>query len=204
MKINCDICGNELKVPGALLFTPPNKKGIVKKFHICVNCFKVAYKRGGKLRMKNLLLILALVTVFGCARKQVIKPTEVTTLITSPETQVVKHPIVNRNIITKVFFFDFDSAVLSSEYTETVWNESLKDCYVVISGYCDERGTEKYNKILGFRRANAVMDQLKKYGLIHVKVLSHGKRYAKHGIDDSIWSQDRKVIVKIVQHPSVQ
>lgn len=40
LKINCDKCGNELKEPGALLFTPP-KKGKVRKYHLCVRCWKI-------------------------------------------------------------------------------------------------------------------------------------------------------------------
>jgi len=35
----CDICGKELSEFGALLFSPPDKSGNVRKFHICKNCY---------------------------------------------------------------------------------------------------------------------------------------------------------------------
>ena len=36
----CDFCGQELGAFGALLFSPPNKNSEVKKFHVCVDCYK--------------------------------------------------------------------------------------------------------------------------------------------------------------------
>lgn len=39
MKIICDVCDKELKKFGALLFSPP-RGFTVKKFHICVECYK--------------------------------------------------------------------------------------------------------------------------------------------------------------------
>lgn len=42
MSINpiCNKCGNELKEFGGLIFSPLDKKDIVKKYHICRKCFK--------------------------------------------------------------------------------------------------------------------------------------------------------------------
>ncbi|MDQ5944184.1 MAG: hypothetical protein QG658_251 [Patescibacteria group bacterium] len=36
----CDLCRKKLKDFGALLFSPPNKKANVKKFHVCKPCYK--------------------------------------------------------------------------------------------------------------------------------------------------------------------
>ena len=41
----CNKCKKELKKFGAILFSPPDKKGKVKKFHICENCYKSIIKR---------------------------------------------------------------------------------------------------------------------------------------------------------------
>lgn len=35
----CDNCKNELNAFGGLMFSPPDSKNIVKKYHLCVDCF---------------------------------------------------------------------------------------------------------------------------------------------------------------------
>lgn len=40
LKPKCDRCKKELKEFGALLFSPPNKKNTIKKFHLCVQCYE--------------------------------------------------------------------------------------------------------------------------------------------------------------------
>ena len=40
LKISCYVCGEELKKPGALLFSPPDKDGKCDKYHFCLKCFK--------------------------------------------------------------------------------------------------------------------------------------------------------------------
>lgn len=39
IKPTCDFCGKELTEFGALLFSPPDNQGNVKKEHICKNCY---------------------------------------------------------------------------------------------------------------------------------------------------------------------
>jgi len=48
IKPKCDKCKKELKVFGALLFSPPNKKSVVKKFHVCVPCYMELVKEFNK------------------------------------------------------------------------------------------------------------------------------------------------------------
>lgn len=36
----CDKCGNELTEFGGILFSPPDENSTVKKFHLCVACYK--------------------------------------------------------------------------------------------------------------------------------------------------------------------
>lgn len=36
---NCDRCGEELSKFGGILLSPPNEKGLVKKFHLCDKCY---------------------------------------------------------------------------------------------------------------------------------------------------------------------
>ncbi|MFA6269556.1 MAG: hypothetical protein WCW13_04780 [archaeon] len=43
MSINpiCDKCKKELKDFGGILFSPPNEEGVVRKWHICKECYKL-------------------------------------------------------------------------------------------------------------------------------------------------------------------
>jgi len=50
IKPKCNICKEELQDYGAILFSPPDKKSTVKKYHICLKCFKKIkklFKMGG-------------------------------------------------------------------------------------------------------------------------------------------------------------
>lgn len=42
MAINptCNICGKELTDFGAILLSPPNKKNMIEKYHVCKACYK--------------------------------------------------------------------------------------------------------------------------------------------------------------------
>ena len=40
IKVVCSKCKRELEELGALLFSPPDKDGKVKKEHICVKCWQ--------------------------------------------------------------------------------------------------------------------------------------------------------------------
>lgn len=44
IKPKCDVCEKELKKFGAILLSPPDKLGKVRKFHICNECYKVFKK----------------------------------------------------------------------------------------------------------------------------------------------------------------
>ncbi|MBS3090516.1 hypothetical protein J4433_01975 [Candidatus Pacearchaeota archaeon] len=44
IKPKCDACKNELEDYGALLFSPPDKKNLAKKWHICQDCYKKLVK----------------------------------------------------------------------------------------------------------------------------------------------------------------
>ncbi len=40
----CKDCEKELKTFGAILLSPPDKKGKVHKIHLCKKCFKRVYQ----------------------------------------------------------------------------------------------------------------------------------------------------------------
>ena len=67
---------------------------------------------------------------------------------------------------------------------------------IVVEGYCDERGTEEYNRALGERRALAASEILiDVYGIEvnRIKTVSYGEeRPAVTGTGDSVWAKNRR------------
>ena len=40
----CDKCKKELTQFGGILFSPPNERGMVKKWHVCKGCYEEMVK----------------------------------------------------------------------------------------------------------------------------------------------------------------
>lgn len=40
IEVICNHCNKPLDQPGALMFSPPSKSHTVRKFHLCVKCWK--------------------------------------------------------------------------------------------------------------------------------------------------------------------
>jgi len=96
--------------------------------------------------------------------------------------------------------FAFDSAaVKSGEQSKVVIvAEALKsdmNAKLLVNGYCDERGTEEYNRSLGERRALALREELAKDGVgaDRIRTVSYGKdNPVDPGHDESAWSKNRR------------
>src|SRR5437899_248850 len=96
--------------------------------------------------------------------------------------------------------FDLDSSVVKAADKANVQAvaEELKAhpaWAVRVEGYCDERGTEEYNRSLGERRALALREQLISLGIdpSRVDTISFGKdRPADPGHDETAWKQNRR------------
>jgi len=66
---------------------------------------------------------------------------------------------------------------------------------LIVEGYCDERGSEEYNRALGERRALAVHDYLITIGIPsdRIQTQSYGEeRPAVKGIGEAIFSKNRR------------
>ena len=79
-------------------------------------------------------------------------------------------------------FFDFDKFVIKSEYHDRLqrgaeWIKNHPDTQVTIEGHCDQRGSIKYNQILGEKRARVTRDHMVKLGVdpARLTVTSVGK-----------------------------
>jgi peptidoglycan-associated lipoprotein len=100
----------------------------------------------------------------------------------------------------KDIYFDYDrydvrpadAAVLKADADFLAAHPSYK---VVISGHCDERGSEDYNLALGSSRANGVRDQLVTLGIAHdrIKTISYGKEkpFCTEQ-NEQCWKQNRR------------
>lgn len=44
IKPKCDRCKKELKEFGGILFSPPDKKNMVMKLHLCKKCYTAIYQ----------------------------------------------------------------------------------------------------------------------------------------------------------------
>ena len=104
-------------------------------------------------------------------------------------------------------FFDFDSAVLSSEGKATLerqasWLKQYANVTVTIEGHCDERGTREYNLALGERRAAAARNYLVSLGVPAARIssISYGKeRPAVLGSDEEAWRLNRRAVTVVNQ-----
>lgn len=82
----------------------------------------------------------------------------------------------------KDVFFDYDKYQVSTAETmalqaDASFLKSHPNYKLLISGHCDERGSEEYNMALGSNRANTVRDELAKLGVSpsRVRTVSYGK-----------------------------
>lgn len=97
-------------------------------------------------------------------------------------------------------YFDFDRySVRKSErpklekVAEALKKEPKNS--VLVEGYCDERGTEEYNRSLGERRALAVREYLVMLGISPERVftMTFGKdRPVELGHNEAAWSKNRR------------
>lgn len=106
--------------------------------------------------------------------------------------------LFQRNV--KDIYFDYDrfdvrpsdAAALKADADFLTAHPGFK---VVISGHCDERGSEDYNLALGSSRANGVRDQLEKLGIAHdrIKTISYGKEkpFCSES-NEACWQQNRR------------
>ena len=79
-------------------------------------------------------------------------------------------------------FFDYDNYDIRSDAQATLakdadWLNSHPNIKVVIGGYCDERGSDEYNLVLGQNRAQAAKTALVTAGVAadRMRVISYGK-----------------------------
>jgi len=96
--------------------------------------------------------------------------------------------------------FAFDSAAIKSSEKPSLESvaaalKSDVSAKLLIEGYCDERGTEEYNRSLGERRSLAAREALAKDGIdpSRIRTISYGKdKPADTGHDEAAWGKNRR------------
>ena len=107
----------------------------------------------------------------------------------------------------KDVFFDYDKYELRPADQAVLQADALflsahPQYKLLISGHCDERGSEEYNLALGSDRATAVRDALTKLGVSadRVKTISYGKEKPFCNDEaEQCWQQNRRAHFVIAQ-----
>jgi peptidoglycan-associated lipoprotein len=97
--------------------------------------------------------------------------------------------------------FAFDSSKLSDQAQQILnskadYLRTYPGVTVTVEGYCDERGTDAYNMVLGKRRAQSVKSFLVNSGIStnRLNAVSYGKkRPMDMGHDEASWAKNRRV-----------
>jgi peptidoglycan-associated lipoprotein len=97
-------------------------------------------------------------------------------------------------------YFDFDMALVKPEFSSLMERHgkylmSNPKVSIKIEGNTDERGSAAYNLALGQKRADAVRQALKIYGVkeTQMEAISWGSEKSKAtGHDESAWAQNRR------------
>jgi peptidoglycan-associated lipoprotein len=148
--------------------------------------------------------------MWGCAKKQVVKPQEQVTTPPPVQEQTKEEPSVRFTDWTevpqlKVIRFNYDSSDLSDDARATLktnaeFMKSNPDLMVLVEGHCDERGTTEYNLALGQRRASSVRDYYGKLGvpLGRIGTISYGEEMpVDPAHDENAWAKNRRAETKV-------
>jgi len=129
-----------------------------------------------------------------------VKPMGEGTSAESPEMISVSDEVDKPAFMDETIYFEFDSALLSSQAREILIGQAdyLRgnvNVRLTLEGHCDERGTEAYNMALGQRRADAVKKFLSDMGIPtdRLTTISWGEeRPAVMGHNESAWGKNRR------------
>lgn len=119
--------------------------------------------------------------------------------------QASRESFEGRPMDTEIFkantiHFDFDSSAVrpSDKSNVAAVADYLKahgDCYLLIDGHCDERGTEEYNQALGERRALSAREAVTKEGVQAGRIRTRSWGEAKPvapGTDEASYAKNRR------------
>lgn len=111
--------------------------------------------------------------------------------------------------LVKVVYFDFnkynireDMSGVVSENANVLAKDEAKGVSVVVSGHCDEWGTDEYNMALGQKRALAVKDALVNLGVSAANITTVSKGEGEPVCtekNEGCWSKNRRAEILLGQ-----
>lgn len=104
----------------------------------------------------------------------------------------------------RTVYFEFDSSDVDDEYRDMLRRHAeyltrYDDVEVRLEGHTDERGSREYNLGLGERRADAVRDVLRAYGVSRdqLETVSYGEEVpAVDESNEEAWAENRRVEIR--------
>ena len=145
-----------------------------------------------------LIAVVFVITLFGCAKKQVVKEEEpIPPPVVEEEIEVPVEPeVVELSLAAIHFEFDrsdirpADARILEGNATQLKENPMVN---VLVEGHCCPLGTSEYNMALGWRRANSAQDYLVKLGINRTRLstISYGEERLVTSMEDEYWRNRR-------------
>lgn len=171
----------------------------------------------------GVLILLASAVLLGCSSSPVDKapanpaPAQATAPMPAPAASSTPKPVASSAVATMALpphldpgspistersvYFDFDVFTIKHEYLKLIerhgnYLAAKPTLSIKIEGNADERGSPEYNLALGQKRAQAVLQALKTYGVkdSQMEAVSWGKeRPRATGHDETAWAENRRV-----------
>lgn len=175
-----------------------------------------------QVQMSRFGALILLVSAFlaGCSSTPVVpapaKPRAAPTAAPTPATSGTPKPVASSTVSTATLpphldpkslistersvYFDFDVFTIKPEYQKLIerhgnYLAAKPALSIKIEGHADERGSSEYNLALGQKRAQAVVQALRTYGVkdSQMEAVSWGKERPKAtGHDETAWAENRR------------
>lgn len=127
----------------------------------------------------NLAIFIVLSFAIGCSIKERESDDPAMSLSTEPRQVVAQAKDTFHTVELKNAYFDYDKWQLRREAKKTLranaeWLKKNPSTRVQIEGFCDELGSDEYNRELGQKRADATKGFLMAHGINDSRLIALG------------------------------
>ena len=154
-----------------------------------------------------IVLSLALVFTWACAKTPVIPAAaKAPEAKPAPAAAAAEGSVIGGYEFANVYF-DYNSSRITAKAGAVLkkhaeWLKKNKDYVVKIEGYCDQRGTDKYNMALGKKRAESAKKALVKMGVSakRISTVSYGEGKPVCTEDnEGCWAKNRRGVFVVTK-----